>query len=157
VITYLLGAFLIGWGLCVFGYELLYPASVVRDAEAANNALIVYAPNMFCAVIICWGAILISAASHRYRGGIWTYLGAVLIGLSMILIALSADFYLTGIVHSRRNGGAEILIICLAVAIFIFLLGCYSLVAGHIRHSRIQRESPPNKSRGCVKTPARRE
>src|SRR5258708_6469084 len=87
LVAYLLGAFLIGWGLWCFGYELLFPADVAR--EAANRALFLYAPNMFCGVIICWGAILVLTSYYHYAGGIWTYLGAILIGLSMMFAALT--------------------------------------------------------------------
>ena len=142
VVAYLLGAFLVGWGLWCFGYELLYPAQTVSEAEKANKALFIYAPNMICGVIVCWGVILILTNYRHYRGGIWTYLGAVLIGLSMIFGALAVDGYLTGMAHSRENIRVEVLIIWLAVVAFVLLLGCYSLVGGHIRHRRIQRESP---------------
>jgi len=140
VVAYLLGAFLIGWGLWCFGYELLYPEQTVKDAEAANKALYIYAPNMFCGVIIFWGVILVLTTYRHYRGGIWTYLGAVLIGLSMIFAALTVDGYLIG------GTRFEVLFTSLAIALFVLLLGCYSLVAGQIRHRRKQRESQPNKS-----------
>lgn len=138
VIAYLLGAFLIGWGLCCFGYELLYPAETVRQAEEANKALFIYAPNMFCGVIICWGVILVSATYRHYRGGIWTFLGAVFIGLSMILAALAVDGHLTS--------GAPFMafVINLAAVAFMFFLGCCGLVVGQMRHQRKRGESPPN-------------
>jgi len=131
-VAYLLGAFLIGWGLWCFGYEITYPAEVAREAVA------LFAPNMFCGVIICWGVILVLTTYHHYGGGIWTYLGAALIGLSMIFAAMTIESYLT------RDASLEALFICLAIAAFVLLLGCYSLVAGQIRHRREQRESPPN-------------
>jgi 4-hydroxybenzoate polyprenyltransferase len=138
VIAYLLGAFLVGWGLWCFGYELLYPAQTVRESVEANKALFIYTPNMFCGVIVCWGVILILTTYRHYRGGIWTYLGAVLIGLSMIFAALAVDGHFTG--------GAPVMVyvlILMAVA-FVFLLGCGSLFAGQIRHRRKCGESPPN-------------
>jgi len=144
VIAYLIGAFLIGWGLCCLGYEGLFPAQMMRDAMEANKALFVYAPSMFSGVIVCWGVLLVVATYRYYRGGFWTYLGAALMGLSMIFGALGVDCYFTGVGHSTGSSRVVILTIWLAVATFVFLLGCYSLVGGHVRHRRIQRESPPN-------------
>jgi hypothetical protein len=137
VITYLLGAFLVGWGLWCFGYELLYPAQTVREAVAANKTLFIYAPNMFCGVIVCWGVILILTTYCHYRGGIWTYLGAVLIGFSMILAALTVDGHLTSCAPFI------VFVITLATVAFLFILGCCGLVAGQIQHRRKCGESPP--------------
>jgi membrane-bound ClpP family serine protease len=136
LVAYLLGAFLIGWGFWCFGYELLYPAEVVKEAVAANKVLFLFAPNMFCGVIICWGVILVLTAYYHYAGGIWTYLGAVLIGLSMMFAALTVDDYLTS------GSSLQVLFICLAVVVFIFLLGCSGLVAGQIRHRHKQKKLP---------------
>jgi hypothetical protein len=47
-------------------------------------------------VIICWGAILVLTSYYHYAGGIWTYLGAVLIGLSMMFAASAVDVHLAG-------------------------------------------------------------
>ena len=138
VIAYLVGAFLVGWGLWCFGYELLYPAQTMREAEEANKALFIFAPNMFCAVIICWGVVLVSTIYRHYRGGIWTFWGAVFIGLSMILAALTVDGHLTS------GAPFVVFVITLAAVAFMFLLGCYGLVAGQIRHRRKRGESPPN-------------
>ena len=138
VAAYLLGAFLIGWGLWCFGYELLYPTQVVRGAVEANEALYIYAPNMFCGVIICWGVILVSATYSHYRGGIWAFLGAVLVGFSMIFAAFMVDVHFTG--------GTTVMayVIALSADAFVFLLACGSLVAGHMRHRRKRGGSPPN-------------
>jgi hypothetical protein len=138
LVAYLLGAFLIGWGFCCFVYELLYPAEVVKEAVAANKALFLYAPNMFCGVIICWGLILVLITYYNYAGGIWTYLGAILIGFSMMFAALTVDGYLT------TGAPFKVLFICLAMVMFVLLLGCSSLVAGQIRHRRKQKQSPAN-------------
>jgi len=138
VIAYLLGAFLIGWGLCCFGYEILYPAETVRGAVEANKALVIYAPNMFCGVIICWGAILVLVTHRHYRGGIWTLLGAVLVGVSMIFAALAVDVHLTG------GAPFKVYFIILMTVGFSFLLGGGSLVAGQVRHRRKREEQPPN-------------
>jgi hypothetical protein len=67
LVAYLLGAFLIGWGLWCFGYELLYPE------ETAREAVSLYFGNIFCGVIICWGTILVLTSYYHYAGGIWTY------------------------------------------------------------------------------------
>ncbi|MGA2028854.1 MAG: hypothetical protein ABSG87_02120 [Verrucomicrobiota bacterium] len=138
LVAYLLGIFLIGWGLWCFGYELLYPTETAKEAVAANKALFIYAPNMFCGVIICWGVILILTTYYHYAGGIWTYLGAILVGLSMMFAALTLDGHLTS------NTPFKVLFICLAMALFVFILGCCSLVAGQIRHRSKQRELLPN-------------
>jgi hypothetical protein len=143
VIVYLIGAFLIGWGLCCLGYEGLFPTQMMRDAMEANKALFIYAPSMFSGVIVCWGVLLVVATYSHYRGGVWTPLGAALMGLSMIFGALGVDTYSTEIGHSPRSTSVMILVTWLAAAAFVFLLGFYSLAAGHIRHRRMQRESPP--------------
>ena len=137
-IAYLLGAFLVGWGLWCFGYELLYPTQTVRDTVEANKALYIYAPNMFCGVIICWGAVLIAATYGHYRGGIWTFLGAIFIGLSMISAALTFDEHLIG------DAPFVVLVIALAFVGFVFLLGCCGLAAGQMRHWRKCGELSPD-------------
>ena len=138
LVAYLVGAFLIGWGCWVFGYELLYPATVLKEMEH-EGTLFIYAPNMFCGVIICWGVILVLTTYRRYAGGIWTYLGALAIGVSMILAASSVDNYLENPARIRAVG------IVLAVCALIFQFGCYSLVGGRIRNRRIKDRSPLNK------------
>jgi hypothetical protein len=143
LVAYLVGAFLIGWGYWVFGYQLLYPATAVRESEIANRALFIYAPNMFCGVIICWGVILVLTTYRRYAGGLWTYLGALVIGVSMILAALSVDSYLEK--NLRGNAPFKVLITSLVACAFLFQLGCYSLVGGRIRNRRIRGQSPLNK------------
>ena len=127
-----------GWGLWCFGYELLYPTQTVRQAVEANKALYIYAPNMFCGVIICWGVILISVTHGHYRGGIWTFLGAVFIGISAILAALVFDEHLTS------GAPFVVCVIALAFAGSVFLLGCCGLAAGQMRHRRKCGELPPD-------------
>lgn len=144
--SYLLGSFLIGWGLCVFGYELGHPEFV------KGQSYFLYAPNMFCGVIVYWGASLVLITYRHYAGGVWTYLGAVLTGLSMILAAFAVDGYLMGRAHSRGNVEVAVSVMCLAAATFI--VGCYSLVAGHVRHKRKHKDSPPSSTQKPIATPA---
>jgi hypothetical protein len=138
VVAYLLGAFLIGWGVWCFGYELLYPAKAWAESEASGNKGIIFAPNTFCGVIILWGVILVLITNRHYAGGIWTYLGVLLIGLALILFALAVDFYLT-----KPHG--QIFIGPLVISAVVFQLGCYSVMGGRIRNERMRNEALLNK------------
>jgi hypothetical protein len=129
LIVYLLGAFLTGWGVWCFAYELLFPG----EARAASP--FVYATNMFCGVIVCWGVVSVLTTDRHCAGGLWTYLGAVVLGLSMILSALLVD-----VISTRRAQPNRLLIAFAAVAI-VFQVGCFCVAAGHIRHRRKRRKS----------------
>jgi len=135
-VAYLLGAFLIGWGLWCFGYELLYPAQVARESEAANGTLVVYAPSMFAGVIIYLGIVLFLMPRFDFVSGILILLGSILAGFAMIFLAYSlGDSW--GRVPLARY------LPVIAILGFLFLLGCSGVVAGVIWYRR-KRKSPPN-------------
>ena len=124
--AYLLGAFLIGWGLWCFGYELLYPAQVARESEAANGALVVYAPNMFSGVIICWGVILFLTPRFGYLSGTLILFGSMMAGFAMIFLAYQLGDGWIGVDTFRRYFLSTVMLSLL------FLLGSCSIVVGLI-------------------------
>jgi peptidoglycan/LPS O-acetylase OafA/YrhL len=130
IAAYVVGGILIVWGLIGFVCEFAFPEQW--------GTKFVYSGNLCCGVMILYGFILILATYYNYAGGIWTFLGTAFVGISMIFAAMPVDAYLTGDAHG------PVMLTCLAIAVLSFLLGCYSLVAGHIRHQRKKRESPSN-------------
>lgn len=137
-VAYLLGAFLIAWGLWCFGYELLYPAQVAKESEAANNAPVFYAPNMFAGVIICWGAVLFLTPRFDYLSGILILFGSMIAGIALIFLAYWLGDLWTQIQFSRDFP-------VIVFSIFFFLLGCGIVVAGFIWFRR-KKKMPPGTS-----------
>jgi hypothetical protein len=131
-LAYLLGAFLIGWGLWCFGVELLYPAETARESVAANNALVLYAPTMFAAVIICWGTILALTPRFDVVSGALIFLGSFVAGCAMIGLA-----YHLGDVAGQIPLSS--VLPAIATLTFILALGICSLTAGFILFRRKHR------------------
>jgi len=135
-IAYLLGAFLVGWGLWCFGYELLYPAQVARESEAANGTLVLYAPSMFSGVIICLGIVLFLMPRFDLVSGVLILFGSILAGFALIFLA-----YWLGDGWGRVPLARYLPVI--AVLGFLFLVGCSSVTVGIIWYRR-KRKTPPN-------------
>lgn len=124
-IAYPLGTFLIGWGFWCFGYQLLYPTQAVRESVAANNAVVVYAPSMFAAAVVCWGSILFLTSRFDIVGGTLILLGSFMAGFAMIFLAYHVGD-LGGRIPLRRHLPA------MAALIFILALGICSSIAGFV-------------------------
>jgi hypothetical protein len=135
-VAYLLGAFLVGWGLWCFGYELLYPAQVARESAAANCSLVLYAPSMFAGVIIYLGIVLFLMSRLDLVSGALILFGSIVAGFAMVFLA-----YWVGDGWGRVPLSRYLPVI--AFLGFLFLLGCGSVVAGVIWY-RHRRKSPPN-------------
>jgi len=135
-VAYLLGAFLIGWGLWCFGYMLLYPAQAAKESVAANQAFVLYAPNMFAGVIICWGVILFLTPRFDYVSGTLIIFGSIMSGFALIFLA----YWLGDLWGQVPIRGVFQVTVILT---FIFLLGTGSSVAGFIWFRRKRRGPPP--------------
>jgi len=137
-VAYLLGAFLIGWGLWCFGYELLYPTQTARESEAANSTLVLYAPNMFCGVIICWGVILFLTPRFDYVSGALILFGSMMAGFAMIFLAYLLGDGWNGAATFRRDFPA------IAMLGLLFLFGFFAVLAGLLWHRHKRKGMPPN-------------
>jgi len=139
-VAYLLGTFLIGWGLWCFGYELLYPAQVAAESQAANKELVLFAPNMFSGVIICWGIVLFLTPRFDYRSGILILFGSIIAGCALIGFAYWLGDVWIGWVKAE-NFASTIMMLAL-----FFFLGSGCAVAGVMRLRHKRNGTPSDKS-----------
>jgi hypothetical protein len=122
IAVYAAGGLLIAFGLCALISEML--------TKHSATAMVCFG-YAFSGVMILYGITICVTTRFHYLGGFLTYLGVVMIGVALVFAAIMLDGYIQDNVV-LTNG--------YALAGFVFLLGCYCFVAGHIRHRRKQRE-----------------
>ena len=131
IAAYVLGALCIAFGLSGLVSDHVMPMG--KDAMVCSG-------DTFSVVVMLWGGILCLITRFHYASGIWTVLGSILVGVAMILASIMVDAYAES--HTLLLNG-------FGVAGFVFVLGCYCLVAGHIRQQRKLHGRPSNPQGGA--------
>jgi hypothetical protein len=142
-VAYLLGAFLVGWGLWCLGYELLYPAQVARESEAANGSVVLYAPSIFSGVIIYLGIVLFLMPRFDFVSGALVLFGSIVAGFAMVFLG-----YWVGDGWGRVPASRYLPVI--AFLGFLFLLGCGSMVTGVIWYRHRKKSESIARRRGSA-------
>jgi glucose uptake protein GlcU len=125
-IGYAVGSLLFGLGILGFVVE-------VSEGKASST---ICAGYMMSGVFLIAGTFLLLAVWSHYGGGIYSFIGATLIALVMMHIGFTMDKYLRG----RYYLSPFTAILPVAIG---WVIGCYCLVWGHMRHRR-KKTTPPN-------------
>jgi hypothetical protein len=124
-IGYTVGSLLFALGILGFVVE-------VSEGKASST---IFAGYMLAAVFLICGIFLLLAIWSHYGGGLYSFIGATLVALVMIHVGFTVDMYLRG----RYYLSPFRAILPFAV---MWVIGCYCLVFGHMRHHR-KKTIPP--------------
>jgi len=122
---------------CVGVLAIIWSADGLgTDNETAAASTVSVAKCLFPLVGIIWGVLICVATLLQYRGGLWTAVGAFLIGGALVGTVSIVETHIRGWHFNSPAAFCTRIAACWAV-------GVTFLVMGHRHHRRKQQELPP--------------
>ena len=106
------------------------------DIELATSSPVSVATYCFSVMCVIWGVLICVATRLRYRGGLWFFGGAFLVGGALVGTVSILETQLRGWHYSSPVAFYIRIASCLIV-------GCILLFIGQRRHRRMSRDETP--------------